>query len=233
MSRILRESYRALGPALLGVLALTGFGIAHAQVPRSGGGASTQLLEQLQQLGSERTELQEQNAKLQKELDGLRKERDALKTAQQALERRAQLSESAVKQLQENVTARRQATDQEIGQWRQRMDELVAKFRDTAKTLQEVETDRTASQQKLAASERDLNTCSERNLALYKLNEEVLTRLAHQSLWTSLASAEPFTRIKRTQLENLIVEDRARADAQRVSTGAPAATASAPATGSK
>jgi hypothetical protein len=67
--------------------------------------------------------------------------------------------------------------------------------------------------------------CVDHNQALYKLNDEVLTRLENQGMWSRVASAEPFTRIKRTQLDNYVVESKARADAQRL----PAASAPTPA----
>ncbi len=54
---------------------------ALAQTTRSGGGANAQLMQQMQQLASERTSLQAENAKLKKELDDLRKDRDALKNS--------------------------------------------------------------------------------------------------------------------------------------------------------
>ncbi len=203
--------------SLLALVAIVlGTGAAHGQVARSGGGESAALAQELQQVASERTALQAQNAKLQQELAAMRKERDALKTAQQALERRAQLSESAVKQLEENAAASRRSTDQTVAQWKARMQELIDKFRETAQTLRDVESDRNTIKQTLAARERDLNTCVGHNLALYRLNQEVLTKLDHQTVWSSLARAEPFTRIKRNELDNLVVEYKARADAERV-----------------
>lgn len=212
-----------MSSSLLIVLAsLTlGVGVAHGQVSRSGGGESAALAQQLQQLSSERTELQAQNAKLQQQLDAMRKERDALKTAQQALQRRAHLSESAMKQLEENVAASRRSADQTSAQWKAQMQQLVAKFRETVDTLRTVESDRTALKQTLAQRERDLSSCTDHNLALYRLNQEVLTRLDHQTVWSSLAGAEPFTRIKRNQLDNLVEGYKERADAEHVQ--APAA----------
>lgn len=187
-----------------------------AQEARTGAGASTQLVQQLQQLGSQLTELQAQNTKLQSDLEGMRKERDALKAAQQTLERRAQTSEATAHQAQDGVAAQRDANDKEIAKWKNELEEVVQKFRDTAQTLQTVETDRDSLKQQLTTSDRRMNTCIDNNMALYKINGEVLDRLDHPSMWASLARVEPFTQIKRTQLDNIVVEYRQRADAQRV-----------------
>lgn len=203
---------------------------AQSQVARSGGGggANVQLMQQMQQLASERTSLQAENAKLKKDLDDTRKERDALKNGQQALTRRVQASEVSLKELKESAAGRASTQEQELAQTKERMQELVAKFRETLQSMREIETDRTTSKQTLATRDQELKVCVDRNLALYKLNQEVLTRLEHQGLWSRMAQAEPFTKIKRVELENLVDEYKSRADDQRVSPPKPAET---PATG--
>jgi chromosome segregation ATPase len=204
------------------VLLATGVsGLAHAQQARSGGGASAQMVEQLQQLATERTELQAQNAKLQKDLDDMRKERDALKSGQQSLQRRAEQSEAAVRQTQQGVAAQRQANDQEIARWRSKLDEVVAEARKIAQQLRDVETERTALSQTLLTRNQDLKVCTDRNQALFDLNTEVLTHFDHQSAWSRMAQAEPFTKIQRSRLENLIDDYKARADDQRVNPATP------------
>jgi len=96
------------------------------------------------------------------------------------------------------------------------MDELVAKFRETLATLKEVESDRANKSNQLATRNRELNSCVEKNLALYKISLEVLAHLEHQGFWSSVARAEPFTRLKRTEIENLVDEYKDRAKDQRV-----------------
>jgi len=54
------------------------------------------------------------------------------------------------------------------------------------------------------------------SIGLYKLNTEVLDRLEHQGLWSHLARSEPFTQLKRTQLENLVDDYKQRATDQLV-----------------
>jgi len=198
---------------------------ALAQTARSGGGQNTQLVQQLQQLASERTSLQAENAKMKKELDDLRKERDALKKAQQGAEqRRAQSSAAVLAQ----SASQRAASEQELKKTQEKMQELIAKFRETAQTLHDVETERSTAKQTLATRDQELKTCVDRNLALYQLNGEVLTHLERQSIWSRAAAAEPFTQLKRVQLENLVDGYQSRAQDQRVES-APQTPASAPA----
>jgi chromosome segregation ATPase len=196
----------------VGMLALAA-NAGYAQTARSGGGGNAQLLQQLQQLASERMSLQAENAKLKKDLADMQKDRDALKNAQQVVDRRAKSSELTLK---ENLS-QRASMEQELTQTKEKMQQLIAKFRDTLNTLRDVESESTTTKQTLATRDQDLKVCIDRNLDLYKLNQEVLTRLEHQSVWARMAQAEPFTKIKRAQLENLVDDYKGRADAQRLS----------------
>ncbi len=201
------------------VIAVLSFGLlllvtepGYAQSARAGGGASAQLMQQMQQLASERTSLQAENAKLKKDLEDMRKERDALKNAAQAVDRRVKSSEIALKE----GVAQRATTEQELARTKEKFQQLVDKFRETLQTMHEVETDRATAKQTLTTRDRDLKACVDRNVALYNLNGEVLTQLEHQTVWTHLAQSEPFTKIKRSQLENLVDDYKYRADETRI-----------------
>ncbi len=185
-----------------------------AQTARSGGsgGQKAQLTQQLQQLASERTAMQAEQARMKKELEDLRKDRDALKAGQVAATQRARAeTEAAIARGARD----RESSEKELAQVKQRAQELIEKFRETAQTLREVETDRATAKQALGRQGQQLDACVANNAALYKLNDEVLTRFSQQGFWTHLAQAEPFTRLKRVQLENLIDGYKTRADEQK------------------
>jgi chromosome segregation ATPase len=194
-------------------------GSADAQTARSGGTASAQLVQQLQQLASERTSLQAENAQMKKELDDLRKERDALKKTQQSTANQAKAAASMAAALTQS-TSQRAAAEQELRQTKEKMQELITKFRETAQTMRQVDTERATAVQTLAMRDRDLKVCVDHNTALYKLNGEVLTRLEGQSAFSRLARVEPFTQIKRVELENLVDDYKARAEDQQLATPA-------------
>ena len=109
-----------LAVAACGAAAFTGS--AAAQTARSGGSASTQLMQQMQQLASERTKLQADNDKLKAQLADLTKERDGLKAGQQALDRKAKDSSAALA----HSAAERETTDKELTQTKAKMQELIA-----------------------------------------------------------------------------------------------------------
>jgi chromosome segregation ATPase len=200
----------------------------HAQTARSGGtgGQNAQLTQQLQQLASERTAMQADQARMKKELEDLRKDRDALKAGQVAATQRARAeTEAAIARGARD----RESSEKELAQVKQRAQELIEKFRETAQTLREVETDRATAKQALGRQGQQLDACVASNAALYKLNDEVLTRFSQQGFWTHLAQAEPFTRLKRVQLENLIDGYKTRTDEQKYTPGSGVQAAPPPA----
>jgi chromosome segregation ATPase len=188
-----------------GLIAFSAHGVA--QVERSGN-ADARVMQQVQQLTAERTALQAENATLKQELERAKQE------LQKTVKERA-AAEGRVKALAANAsrgeTSEKQAEEQ-LERTRGQMQELVTKFRETANTLREVETDRATSKSQLASRERELKTCVDRNASLYNLNVEVLDRMEDRGFWAGVAEREPFTRIKRVELENLIDDYRYRAD---------------------
>ena len=190
-----------------------------AQSARSTGG-NAQAMQQLQQLAAERTKLLADNAKLQAELDAARKERDSLRKKQDASERRLQGNDAAVAR----ASAKSDALTQDLEREKGRVAEIVGKFRELAGQMRDVEADRTTVKAALGQRDFELKQCVDRNVSLYTLNGEILTKLEHRGSFTPASALEPFTRLKRVELENLIDGYQTRADEQRP----PAAALQAP-----
>ncbi len=209
---------------LLLLIAALFTGPLFAQSARKDGGNNAQLMQQMQQLAAERTQLSADNARLKKELDEARKERDALKAERDGYDRKVRSAEGAALR----AAGDRKQLEDELAQYKTRMTELVDKFRDTVATLREVETGRATATRDLETRGAELKSCVDRNAQLYSLNGEILDRLEGQGVFSGLARAEPFTRIKRTQLENLADDYRARADDVHIEPAAPQAVPTPP-----
>lgn len=192
---------------LLLTLAFSASGAAVAQTQRSGS-PDARVAQQLQQLTSERAALQTENAALKAELEKLKKELSGAAAAKSSLETRNRALEASAR----GGAASQQQTAAELEQTRARLQELIGKFRETAQTLRDVETDRAAAKRSLEAGQRELKVCIDRNAELYNLNDEVLTKMETRGFWSAVAEREPFTRLKRVELENLIDEYKYRAD---------------------
>jgi chromosome segregation ATPase len=181
---------------------------ASAQTAREGGSANAQLMQQIQQLGSERTALQAENTRMKKEIADLMKERDSLRASRATLERSVQSNASLAARSDQG----REDAEREVERQKERMQELVAKFRETAQTLRDVETEKATFQQSLVARDAEIATCRQRNEAFYKLNGEILARLENDGVFARVARTEPFTKLKRVELENLVDEYRYQAE---------------------
>ena len=201
----------------MGVLAAAAAQPALAQTERTGGAANTQLVQQLQQLASERTALQAENAKLKAELDKLRKQGDGVKKSQDAVEQRSRAAQAALTR----SASDKERLEADLAREKERLQELVGRFRETATTLRDVETDRNGAKLSLAQRDQELKVCVDRNAKLYDLNKEVLAKLDDQGLWSGLARHEPFTQLKRVQLENLVDSYADRAQDQVVAPKTP------------
>lgn len=190
---------------------LLAFG-AVGQVQRSGND-NARVMQQLQQLTAEKAQAQAENTKLKTEVENLKSQLAKSTAAVAASEQRA-------KKVAAGLSAKESAAVQEINdaltRTRSQMQELVVKFRETGQTLKDVETDRDQLRAQASSQERDLKTCVDRNAGLYLVSDEILRNLENRGVWSTLSEKEPFTRISRTRLENLIDEYRYRVEELRV-----------------
>lgn len=230
---------RTVGAGALLLVGLIGIGSAPAtaQVQRSGGGggggASAALMQQYQQLSAERVQLRADNDKLKKDLDDTKKQLDAANKQLAAFKARAGQGQAVQAALVAAQTSK-EGTEKKLADTEAKMKQLVDRFRETVAAFRVAEDRETRTKQDLAAKTSDLNTCVQRNAQLYQVTNEILDRYQKEGPFSRLARVEPFTRIKRTQVDNLALEYRQKADEQRVNpppaTGATPPPAPTPAT---
>ncbi len=197
------------------LVALTAIAPVRAQVERSsGGGQAQKLMQQYQQVSAEKTALQTQVTQMKQDLDAAKAELAAVKKERDALKARSGDSAAAAAQLIK-VTASKETAEKNLEQYKQRMTELVTRFRETATNLKDVEADRGKLRKDLDDRNSAYDKCAEDNLQLYEINGEILNRYEHVGLFTKVSAAEPFTKITRTRIDNLVLEYRERAQQLR------------------
>ena len=184
---------------------------AAAQTQRSGGEAQ-KFMQQYQQLAAEKTALQGQVAQMKKDLDAAHAEVAAVKKERDIAKAHPGVSPAVVAQ----ATSAKESAEHNLEMSKQRISELVGRFRETATNLKDVEADRTALRKELSERTGAFDKCAEDNLQLFELSSEVLQHYEHVGLFTKIGNAEPFTRITRTRLDNLVVEYRIKAQDLRV-----------------
>jgi chromosome segregation ATPase len=197
-------------PLTVCAFALTAGAPSHAQVERSGGGETQKIMQQYQQVAAEKTALQAQVAQMKKDLDTAKSDLAAAKKERDTLKVRAGGAAAAAATVTQ-LTASKESAEKNLEVYKQRMNELVGRFRETATNLKEVEADRSKLHKDLDERNAAFDKCAENNLQLFEINKEVLDRYQHVGLFTKASAAEPFTQITRTRIENLVDEYRARA----------------------
>ena len=172
----------------------------NASAPREGGGANAQTQALIQQLGMERTRLNAENAKLKKQVKELENKLESATSENQ--EMTSQLG-STQKQLN-NKSALSDELRNRLETANAKLQELIAKFRETIVNLRQVEDESEGRRQSIVKLEQELNTCATNNLELSKLGYEVLDNYESKGFWDKATQNEPFTQIKRVQIENLV-----------------------------
>jgi division protein CdvB (Snf7/Vps24/ESCRT-III family) len=189
----------------------------HAQTQRSGGGEAQKFMQQYQQLAAEKTALQAQVAQMKKDLDASHAELAAVKKERDVAKAHTGVPPTAVAQ----AIGAKETALRNLEQSKQRMSELVARFRETAINLKDVEADRNTLRRELGERNSAFDKCAEDNLQLFELSSDILKRYEHVGMFTKVSAAEPFTRITRTRLENLVDEYRIKAQELRVKPRTP------------
>jgi chromosome segregation ATPase len=192
-------------------------GPLYAQVQRSGGGEAQKFMQQYQQVSAEKTALQAQLAQMKKDLDTANAQLAAVKKERDTAKAHVGVSPAAMAQ----ANGAKETAERNLEQSKQRMTELVGRFRDTAANLKDAEADRAKLRTDLAERNSAFDACAVKNLELYAVNREILDRYEHVGLFTKASAAEPFTRITRIRIENLVDEYRERAQQLRVKKATP------------
>jgi len=201
---------------LIAAAALAASATAHAQQPAAGA-AEAKLREQLRatliQLRTAETEranlqasqvtLEAQNQALAADLEAKTKEYDKLVADAEAAELQAR------KEIGE-LTGRLADREADLVKHRTALEKWRLAHRQVTGVAQKKEEQRAAAAQKVVELERTVADRERKNVELYKTGDEILNRYAKFGFGEALAAREPFTGLKRTQLESLVQEYKDR-----------------------
>jgi chromosome segregation ATPase len=157
---------------------------------------------------------------MKKDLDGAKTELATAKKERDALKAGSAGSRAAAAQLAQ-ANASKESAEKSLEQYKQRTAELVERFKETVASLKGVESDRAQLRKDYDALNAAFDKCAENNMQLYEISSAVLDRYDHVGFFTKVGAAEPFTRITRARIENLVDEYRARAEALRIKKPTP------------
>ena len=198
--------------ALLILLPLVAMTATAQEARRAGSDATARLQQQMQQLAGERTALQAENAKLKEQVSKLEKDAKALSTEKDSLSRRAGVAENKVSRAE----AGQQSVNSRLGSTEARLNEVVGKYKELAEQLRKVEAERSALAQQAASDAQGLKGCAQKNVQLAGVANEALDRYEKKGCFGALAQAEPFTRLKRVEVENAVEDYRQQVESLKV-----------------
>jgi len=205
---------RILVTLLIGTLAVGAALAQEARRPAAGGNDATlgRLQAQLQQLASENAALQADNARLKEQVGKLEQSARTLATEKDSLSRRVGSAESKVGRAE----AQRQDTSTRLASTEDRLKEVVGKYKELVEQLRLLETERNELAARANQDSQALRRCAQNNLALGSVANEALDRYQQKGCFGALAQAEPFTGLKRVEIENAVDESRQQIDALKI-----------------
>ena len=169
-------------------------------------------------LESEKNSLSEQVKSLNKQISDLKNNSANVSRKKDARVGEVEKELLAVKEENLSLSSKLQATQSSL-------EDLTVKSRESLQGLQKdlqasiEQGDACKSQLQESASNISrqsqlIEMCEKKNMALYELNVEILDRYKKKGVWDALLQAEPFTQIKKVEIENIIQEYKEKLENQ-------------------
>ena len=172
--------------------------------------------EQIRRLQQVQRKTEQEKATLQLEKSAVEEQLKASTEKAQDLEKTAQRSTSLAKQKTAQITG----LETQMSELKARLAESEKRVAQSAESQQKSLAEISRLQTQLAKLNKDLAASEAKNLQLYKYSVELMDRYQNKGVWTSVAQMEPFTGLKRVEIENLLDEYRDKLDAQKVESAA-------------
>jgi len=145
-----------------------------------------------------------ERATLQAAQAGLTEEKKTLETKFETLRKQAVAERAAEEKTVATLKAQLAAQEAEIARLKVALDKSDAAGKQAATLAASKESDRAKLAGDLVVLQRKVEDRETKNLALFKLGNEILTRYEKFSLGEALAAREPFVGTTRAKLENLV-----------------------------
>ncbi len=221
---------------ILLLIAIFSLGLAGNVAAESGDKKEREALRKMrlmmQTFEQEKSTLQQENNSLNEKVKALGSQVGDIKSAStgQIRKKDARLGEIekelvTAKQENQSLSAKLQSTQQSL-------EELTLKHKEVVQTAQnnlqvgikqgeEYNNKIKEAETKIVQQSQAIDMCEKKNLALYNLNMEILEKYKSKGVWGSFIQAEPFTQIKRVEIENTLQEYKGKLDGQRIEKASP------------
>ncbi len=174
---------------------------------------------ELQQARGQLSGLEQEKAQLAKDLEAAGK---AAKSAEgragrlrrdlKAEQQRREALEKELEQTKQDLAG----SGQRLAETRKTLGETGAKLAETADLLRRTQAEKSNLESIKARNEREIASCEDKNLKLYQTGRELMLRFERKTCGEIMAQGEPFTGLKRVEVENLLEEYRDKLDEQKL-----------------
>lgn len=170
------------------------------------------LQNQLAALTNEKSQWEKDKADLLQQLAHITANAEKLKQQSAAAADKKQQSLSQAVQKGNLQKAELEATLEDT---RKKLDELGLSHKTALQTLNELDALKKTLELNLVQQASEINACERKNSQLYTFNTQLLEAYKNKSLWDILLQKEPFTQIKRVEVENIVQEYREKISDQK------------------
>lgn len=227
MSSIVRKLLLVLVGLIVGVSAGMGYGAyklnkernAHEHVVKEFEKKTTQAQHNLGEQKNRVVNLEGRNRSLQSQITKLEGERDSLAADAKELDEKLQLSAAKIKELVEAQAAVKNdcsAVEKKCAEVVQSQVNQVVKRCESA--VAQINGQKDALESALKNEKEAYGKCAGNNRELCSIAKEILGRYENKGFFTKVMEKEPFTQIKKVELEKLVQEYDKKIDENRVKT---------------
>ncbi len=181
------------------------------------------LQQQMQQIDQTRAQAEQEKATALSEKEAAENELEKTRSDTASTKRQLSSERSARSRIERELQAiqsERDALKTRLTDIEKQLAESMALQRATAQTLTQTESAKKQTLAQLAGKEQDLNVCQTHNGKLYGIGREMMQKYRDKSCADALAQSEPFTGLRKVEVENLLETWRDRLDKEKLS-GAP------------
>lgn len=180
--------------------------------------ALRRVQQQLQVLQQEKSDLAQRETALAAELVTAKERAAALSSTIEKAESRSRSSDSESARVRRDLAIALADRDAARARLNEAEAKIAALNSSQTQTAQQLKTSQLAADQLKREGEKKeqgIQSCESKNRKLYELNAELLDRFNNKTALDAFLQAEPFTQLKKVEIENLLQEYRDKIDAER------------------
>ncbi len=178
------------------------------------------LQQQVQQIDQARAQAEQERAAALADKDSIERELNTLRSADSAAKRQLAGERAARSRTQaelETMQTELEGLKLRMADTDKKLADSMALQRTTAETLVQTESAKKQTESQLAGNRQDLKICQTHNGQLYSIGREMMQKYRDKSCQDALAQAEPFSGLKKVEVENLLETWRDRLDREKLS----------------